>query len=328
MFKKIFSVSVLGAMLLAAGCTGNVVANPVRSELVDLYWGSTLQPNASEVNYGPDNGCATGSDETCGGSQTLDIYNPILGGNKGVIVVIHGGGFVEGDKTTMMQVAGEFKRQLHRGYGIVSINYRMESGNKNLPNGAGVNGAPKTLQDIVAAMKWVKTNGSAYGLNTNKLVVYGFSAGGTLSTLAGTAANSTNPLFAGLPVVQGWVEQSGIVDWNAGLHSLFYGYQLMGTEYIPYHDSINPINLFDCSDPKGYLLHGDQDQLVEVANMDRFVNQAKAIGCDKNLTVDKIDLDSTGISLEGARSHISIGGMNAVSFDSWIDGLPTSPVTM
>ena len=70
------------------------------------------------------------------------------------------------------------KEGLNRGYAVVSINYRLSGEAK----------WPAQIYDVKAAIRWVKANASQYALNANKIAVWGGSAGGFLSALAGTSA--------------------------------------------------------------------------------------------------------------------------------------------
>jgi acetyl esterase/lipase len=111
-------------------------------------------------------------------AQQLDIYLPNNGnGPFPVIVSIHGGAFKGGDK-------GDFQvnaalEGLKRGYAVVSINYRL--------SGEAI--FPAQIQDVKAAIRFVRANAKTYKLNPDKIATWGGSAGGHLSAMAGTTGD-------------------------------------------------------------------------------------------------------------------------------------------
>ena len=105
-------------------------------------------------------------------AQMLDIYLPEEGdGPFPVVFHIHGGGFAIGDKRDM-PLAGYFDG-LQRGYAVVSVNYRL-SGEAIFPAG---------LQDLKAAIRWIRANQKQYHLDGNWIAACGGSAGGNFAAM-------------------------------------------------------------------------------------------------------------------------------------------------
>ena len=105
-------------------------------------------------------------------AQQLDIYLPDDGdGPFPVIIHIHGGGFEIGDKRDIHVLA--YLKALQRGYALVSVNYRL-SGEAVFPAG---------LQDIKACIRWIRANGRAYHLDSERLAACGGSAGGNYAAM-------------------------------------------------------------------------------------------------------------------------------------------------
>ncbi len=110
-------------------------------------------------------------------AQKLDIYLPAEGnGPFPVIVSIHGGAFMAGDKHDV-QVLPMLKA-LEHGYSVVSINYRMSGEAK----------FPALVHDVKAAIRWIRANAKTYLLDPDKIATWGGSAGGYLSLMAGVSA--------------------------------------------------------------------------------------------------------------------------------------------
>jgi acetyl esterase/lipase len=114
----------------------------------------------------------------------LDVFSP-KGKPKALIpavLFIHGGGWRSGDRSQHVPLAQQVAA---KGYVTITAEYRL-SPEALYP--AGVN-------DLKTAIKWVKANAHQYHIDTTKIAVWGFSAGGQLAALIGTTNNS--PLFKG-----------------------------------------------------------------------------------------------------------------------------------
>src|SRR6185312_15847831 len=63
-----------------------------------------------------------------------------------------------------------------RGYVVASVEYRL----------SGEARFPAAIQDVKAAIRWLRTHASQYGIEPRRAVIWGGSAGGQLAALAGT----------------------------------------------------------------------------------------------------------------------------------------------
>jgi acetyl esterase/lipase len=105
-------------------------------------------------------------------AQKLDLYMPDEGeGLFPVIVHIHGGGFAIGDKRDIHLLP--LLRGLERGYAVASVNYRL-SGEATFPAG---------LQDVKAAIRWLRANSEQYQLDGERIIAWGGSSGGNLAAM-------------------------------------------------------------------------------------------------------------------------------------------------
>lgn len=105
-------------------------------------------------------------------AQVCDIYLPDDGEQAPVILLVHGGGFLFGDQN-MPILQPVIARALEHGYAVVSVDYRKSS--------EAV--FPAALADVKAAVRFVKVHGEEYGLNPDKITVWGESAGAYLSLM-------------------------------------------------------------------------------------------------------------------------------------------------
>jgi acetyl esterase/lipase len=105
-------------------------------------------------------------------AQKLDLYVPEAGeGPFPVFVHVHGGAFAIGDKRDVHLLS--YLPGLERGYAVASVNYRL-SGEAIFPAG---------LQDVKAAIRWLRAHGGEYGLDASRIAVGGGSAGGNYAAM-------------------------------------------------------------------------------------------------------------------------------------------------
>lgn len=115
--------------------------------------------------------------------HTLDIYIPKAAKtNAGVILFIHGGGWHQGYKEAHRPDAEFF---CNEGYVSATINYRFVSESLNVFD---------ELDDISSALETIKIICSEYGLNTEKLILSGASAGAHLALLYAYTRKGIAPL--------------------------------------------------------------------------------------------------------------------------------------
>lgn len=116
--------------------------------------------------------CAYGSDER----QVMDLYIPDdYEGDAGLMLFIHGGAWVAGDKESYSSVARDVcKNYGSNGIATATINYRYLSQSVTMND---------ILDDIGAALAKIKAIGEENNMNINKVLLSGSSAGGHLSML-------------------------------------------------------------------------------------------------------------------------------------------------
>lgn len=98
------------------------------------------------------------------------------------IIMIHGGGWRSGNRSQHYPLVQSLA---HIGYVCFTPEYRLST--EAL--------FPAAVYDIKAAIRWVKANAKIYNVDTSKIVIAGFSAGGELAAFMGTTGNM--PLFEG-----------------------------------------------------------------------------------------------------------------------------------
>ena len=103
----------------------------------------------------------------------LDICVPKnKSGNVGVMLYIHGGGWISGDKEVYTDM---LKENAERGYITAALNYRYANGNRVT--------CEDILDDIQKSVEKIKSLAGEYNLNANKLMLLGGSAGAHLALM-------------------------------------------------------------------------------------------------------------------------------------------------
>jgi acetyl esterase/lipase len=105
----------------------------------------------------------------------LDVFYPSAKTKekRTAIVIIHGGGWRSGNRTQHHALAEHLAA---RGYVCFTPEYRLSTESLY----------PAAVHDLKAALRWLHKNGKKYHIDTKKIAVMGFSAGGQLAALIGT----------------------------------------------------------------------------------------------------------------------------------------------
>jgi arylformamidase len=102
--------------------------------------------------------------------QVLDIYAPEGAKNLPVVFWIHGGGWQQGDKSSVQEKPRAF---VEKGFVFVSTNYRL------LPHVD----METLIRDVAKSLGWVHKNISKHGGDPKRIIVAGHSAGAQLAAI-------------------------------------------------------------------------------------------------------------------------------------------------
>ncbi|HVG42388.1 MAG TPA: alpha/beta hydrolase, partial [Chitinophagaceae bacterium] len=104
-----------------------------------------------------------------------DVFYPAKKSKKGypAIVMIFGGGWRSGDRSQNIPIAQQLAA---KGYVALTIDYRLSL---EAPY-------PAAVEDVKAAIRWLRAYAKHYGVDTTKIAALGMSAGGQLAALVGT----------------------------------------------------------------------------------------------------------------------------------------------
>jgi acetyl esterase/lipase len=220
------------------------------------------------------------------GSLKLDIYPTENEGQNPVLVWIHGGGFVTGDKAdkNMLAVVEEINAA---NYNVVSINYSLTSQGATYPG---------PLQDTQAALDWIQKNASDYNFDADNIAVLGTSAGAYFSSMLGVsddsiqaAINMFGPTnFATLAQDR---EEDGIESkqpagtGGGNAESAFIGCEIEDPSCQTIAKEASPITHVSSNDPAFLHIHGDIDSVIPLAQSLDFHEALQAAGVDSTLLI-------------------------------------------
>ncbi len=221
--------------------------------------------------------------------QTLDLYLPktrAADARLPVIVFIHGGGWVGGNKSAGRAALQEFVAGGN--YAAVSVAYRL----------AGEARWPAQIHDAKAAIRWIRANAASLGLDSDRIGVIGTSAGGTLAVLLG-ASRGVNDLEGEVGPHLGIssrvtcvVNRFGRLDFDAepesaraapsqakaleGRLTTMFGAPFSERRAAARNGS--PITHVSPEDPPVLTLHGTRDELVPITQAESFDVAARRAG--------------------------------------------------
>lgn len=203
------------------------------------------------------------------GAWTLDYAMPRAAARPTpALVLIHGGGWMKGDKATFSEHCTGFA---NLGYFCASINYRLSM---EAP-------FPAAVEDCKCAVRYLRAHSAKYNLDPQRIGVLGNSAGGHLALMLGMAGEDAGlegdgPYRHESSMVQSVVSDSGPTTLEpealTGLRqeamNFLAGPEAMRAERIR---RASPIEYVSARTPPLLLLYGVTDCLVPVGDVDAFV---------------------------------------------------------
>ena len=219
----------------------------------------------------------------------LDLHIPATP-DAVLVVYAHGGGFQLGDKAD-----AEHERLLgvaSHGVAVASINYR------HAPSAL----FPAQIHDMKAAVRWLRGNGGGYGVRTDRIGVWGASAGGYLASMV--ALTAADPDLEG--ELGDYPDQSSAVQaavvWfapsdlaSSGRRSplekqiLFPSFEaaVLGLDDVVGHTaSTSPANALtrvSASAPPFLIAHGESDRIVPPAESAALHDALGRVGASSTL---------------------------------------------
>lgn len=179
--------------------------------------------------------------------QTADVYIPSEPGVYPGVVVVHGGGWDGRDRSDMESIS---EKLAQHGYVVANMDYRL----------APASLYPAQLDDVRAAVKWMRSNAARLKLDPQRVGGWGYSAGAHLVALAATFDGPAESQLQA--VVAGGLPADFTHYPNSPIITKFIGatYAEKPKTWI----EASPISHVSNNDPPMFLYHGKWDRLVYV----------------------------------------------------------------
>jgi acetyl esterase/lipase len=161
----------ISLVLLCAGLSAPAEAQNLRDRFIERMKAKSVQPETDPATILPGAKRQTlsyGADA----AQALDVFIPPDAHGAPIVVMVHGGGWRLGDKTSPGVIDNKLKYWLPKGYILVSVNYRL------LPTPVS-----EQAKDVAAAVAYIENHAADWGGDSDKLILMGHSAGAHLAAL-------------------------------------------------------------------------------------------------------------------------------------------------
>jgi alpha-L-fucosidase 2 len=205
-------------------------------------------------------------------SLTLDAFVPEGPGPFPTCILVHGGGFVRGDKQTYIKPI--FAPLAEANFTWFTINYRLAPEHR----------FPACADDVVTAIRWVKDHAKEYKVDPTRIAIIGESAGGHLVSYVGVKSGRDLGLAAVVPFYAPHDLESQVKSRNALGESMqaLLGLTEMNDEAVKRLREASPSTYIQANTPPFLLIHGDKDAQVPYAQSPNFQAKMKAAGntCD------------------------------------------------
>ena len=174
---------------------------------------------------------------------------------------------------------------------------------------------PAAINDVKAAIRYVRANASKYSINADKIALWGGSAGGNLVSLAGTTAGTNELYDTSLGNADVSDDVAAVVDWFGPINfptmdaeftalgttgvmgstsaasspeSAYIGKTIGTTEAEPIVKQASPATYISSDDPAFFIQHGTADRNIPITQSENFATALKKVSGESNVTFEKI----------------------------------------
>ena len=196
------------------------------------------------------------------------------------VIVIHGGGFNDGDKARGREI--NISRHLAlNGYVAMSINYKLRKSQGQVT-------WPQSVYDAKTAVRWMRKNAEKLGIDPERIGVIGCSAGGNLAAMLATTGptdefDSNGPYLEFPSSVKCAIDFYGAVDlMNYHDMKMFAKTRVEAPEL---YKKGSPITYVDAKDSPILLVHGTADETVPLSQSETLATVLKAKGVEHDLII-------------------------------------------
>jgi len=294
--KRIFGrLSIAAGLLLCGLVVLGCLWVKQYTELIDAEPDVVLAPDIADLTY-----CTVD-----GIPLPMDLYFPAQEARRPVLIYLHGGSFTSGDKRKGSGVI-DIPAMTARGYAVAAVNYRL------MPE----HSFPAQVIDAKCAVRFLRAHAAEYNLLTEKIGVWGGSAGGHLAAMMGLtnndAAYEAGTYLTEVSRVDAVVDMFGPTDLTRPM-DWFQRWILrraFGTD-TPQDKRLieaSPVRYVTLEAPPFLLLYGQQDAAVPSEQGQLLYQELQDAGADAELVIvenGNHNFKPTGGPIKPTRAEIS-----------------------
>jgi acetyl esterase/lipase len=211
-----------------------------------------------------------------GMALSFDVLRPSRANGAGILYMVSGGWYSRHVDPAL--TAQQFQHALSEGFTVFAVRH----------GSAPLFKVPDAVEDVRQATRFIRANAADYGVDPERLGVFGGSAGGHLSLILGTTGEEGDP-SSDDPLVRAGTKLAAVVAYFPPVDLV----PITGpNDRFPALDfdpalakAISPIYHVSADDPPSLMIHGDADELVPLANSERILKAFRETGVATDLIV-------------------------------------------
>lgn len=211
-----------------------------------------------------------------GSTLSYDLFMPAGSSVVPAVILIHGGGWISGDRTEMHPIAERFAEN---GFCACCAEYRL----------APLHHYPTQVEDCQRLVAHLRANADSIGIHPDQLAAFGNSAGGYLATmlavkdLPGEVSSRVNAAIniCGLTDLTNPQQQHPMISWD-------FIQQFLGRKYSensPKWVDASPVYHVDEHAAPILIFHGDEDDIVWIDQSRKLYESYVAAGASARLEI-------------------------------------------
>jgi len=216
--------------------------------------------------------------------EKADLYFPAskpASGRYAAILLMHGGGFNDGDKAKGREVQMAVELTRH-GYVCMSINYKLWNKGIKRPTW------PRSLHDAKTAVRWLRVNAERLGIDPDRIGAFGNSAGGNLAAMLATTTPADG-LEPEEPMAGVGTQVRCAIDFYGALDLPNYHdmkmFQETRQENPEVYRKASPVTYVSAGDVPLLIVHGTADETVPLSQAQTMADALKAAGVEYQLEI-------------------------------------------